>query len=125
MEVDGVQIQQVLTNLMVNAIQAMQKAGTVRARVQRTTARPPGLEIQKDLTCARIDVYDEGKGISEDHLNQIFDPFFTTKNIGEGTGLGLSIAYGIVRDHAGWIEVESQPGKGTCFSVFLPEDDQP
>ncbi len=103
----------------------MPKGGTVLLRVQRTTARPPDSQVAKDLTCARIDVHDEGSGISEDHLNQIFDPFFTTKDIGEGTGLGLSIVYGIVRDHGGWIEVESQPGKGTCLSVFLPEDGQP
>jgi signal transduction histidine kinase len=123
MEVDAGQIQQVLTNLMVNAIQAMPKAGRVTVRLGRTKARPPGLQPPKDLTCARIEVHDEGCGISQDHLNQIFDPFFTTKEIGEGTGLGLSIAYGIVRDHGGWMEVESEPGKGTSFSVFLPEDD--
>ncbi len=76
MEVDGGQIQQVLTNLMVNAIQAMQKAGTVRVRVQRTTARPPDLQTQKDLTCARIDVHDEGerdfRGPSQSDLRSLF-----------------------------------------------------
>ena len=69
---------------------------------------------------ARIDVRDEGVGISKDQLHHIFDPFFTTKEVGEGTGLGLSIAYGIVEDHGGWIEVESVVGKGSRFSVFLP-----
>ena len=69
---------------------------------------------------ARLNVRDEGVGISNDHLHHIFDPFFTTKEVGEGTGLGLSIAYGIVEDHGGWIDVESVVGQGACFSVFLP-----
>jgi signal transduction histidine kinase len=72
----------------------------------------------------RIDVRDEGTGIAEEHLPQIFDPFFTTKDIGEGTGLGLSIAYGIVHEHGGWIEVDSQRNQGACFSIFLPEKDE-
>ncbi len=121
MEVDSGQIQQVLTNLMVNAVQSMPKAGTICVRIQRARARPSDTSSATDMACARIDIQDEGTGISAKHLDQIFDPFFTTKDIGEGTGLGLSIAYGIVRDHGGWIEVESQPGNGTCFSIFLPE----
>jgi signal transduction histidine kinase len=63
---------------------------------------------------------DEGEGIPEDHLSHIFEPFFTTKDVGEGTGLGLSVAYGIVRDHGGWIDVQSEVGKGTEFRVYLP-----
>jgi signal transduction histidine kinase len=55
-------------------------------------------------------------------LEQVFDPFFTTKDIGEGTGLGLSITHGIVQEHGGWINVESQAGKGTCFSIYLPSN---
>lgn len=125
MELDSRQIQQVLTNLLVNAVQAMDKAGTVSVRVQRATARPPDSPFEEPLACARIDVQDEGSGISRDHLNQVFDPFFTTKDIGEGTGLGLSIAYGIVRDHGGWMRVESQLDQGTCFTLFLPIDQQP
>jgi len=120
-EVDGGQIQQVLTNVIVNAIQSMQQAGTVRVRLQRTAARPPDTADATTVSCARIDVRDEGPGISHQHLEQIFDPFFTTKDVGQGTGLGLSIAYGIVRDHEGWIEVECEPGVGTCFSIFLPD----
>jgi signal transduction histidine kinase len=65
-------------------------------------------------------VRDQGAGICAEDLPHIFDPFFTTKEVGQGTGLGLSIAYGIVRDHGGWIEVHSQPGAGTCFAVYMP-----
>ena len=67
-----------------------------------------------------IAVRDEGTGISEAERGRIFDPFFTTKDVDEGTGLGLSIAYGIVREHRGWIDVTSTPGTGSCFTVFLP-----
>ena len=74
--------------------------------------------LRSDLV--RIDVRDQGKGIPEDHLDQIFEPFFSTKEAGRGTGLGLSITRGIVQEHGGWIEAESEPGKGTCFSVYLP-----
>ena len=65
---------------------------------------------------------DTGPGIAAEQLKKIFDPFFTTKPIGEGTGLGLSISHGIIERHGGKIEVESAPGQGTTFSVFLPVD---
>jgi signal transduction histidine kinase len=68
----------------------------------------------------RLDVVDEGSGIASEVLPHIFEPFFTTKGVGEGTGLGLSVSYGIVRDHGGWIAVDTAPGKGSRFSVFLP-----
>ena len=67
-----------------------------------------------------MDVTDHGEGISPEIIDQIFEPFFTTKQVGEGTGLGLSIAYGIVQEHGGWIDVRSELGKGSCFSVYLP-----
>ena len=62
---------------------------------------------------------DEGDGIAAENLPRIFEPFFTTKDVGEGTGLGLSVAYGIVREHGGWIDVESNPGAGSRFTCFL------
>ena len=70
----------------------------------------------------RICVKDEGAGIAREHLGRVFEPFFTTKDVGAGTGLGLSVAYGIVRDHGGWIAVESEVGRGSRFSIYLPRD---
>ena len=67
-----------------------------------------------------IEVADTGHGISEENLNKIFDPFFTTKGVGNGTGLGLAVSYGIVQEHAGTIEVESENGNGTTFKLSFP-----
>jgi two-component system NtrC family sensor kinase len=119
---DAGQLQQVLSNLLMNAIQAMPNGGAINVRLDHGEFRPPTITRDDVHLCdyARIDVKDEGTGISRDHLHHIFDPFFTTKEVGEGTGLGLSIAYGIVEDHGGWIDVESVVGQGSCFSVYLP-----
>jgi two-component system NtrC family sensor kinase len=117
------EIQQVLTNLIVNALQAMPKGGgTVEVGVRHEHAAPPhGYQgSERDWLC--LFVRDEGKGISAEHAERLFEPFFTTKDVGEGTGLGLSIAHGIVRDHGGWIGVASEPGRGSCFSVYLPQE---
>jgi signal transduction histidine kinase len=73
---------------------------------------------EDDYVCLRVK--DEGAGIAKENLEHVFEPFFTTKDVGEGTGLGLSVAYGIVRDHGGWIAVESEVGRGTRFSMYLP-----
>ena len=68
----------------------------------------------------KIAIEDTGSGIAPENLSRIFDPFFTTKPVGQGTGLGLSLAYGIMQKHRGKIEVHSQLGKGTCFTLTLP-----
>ena len=103
-------LQQVLLNLFMNSIQAMDRGGELMVKI--------GLADNPDE--ARIDVIDNGPGIPSEYLGQIFDPFFTTKKEGVGTGLGLSVSYNIIKKNKGHLEVESQPGQGTCFSIFLP-----
>jgi signal transduction histidine kinase len=68
----------------------------------------------------RLSVVDQGEGMSPETIAHIFEPFYTTKAVGEGTGLGLSVTYGIVHEHGGWIVVESKPGEGSRFTVYLP-----
>ena len=119
-EVDAAQIQQVLTNLIVNAIQAMPAGGKVDIHVGRQTARAPGSRDDRQDAYFAIEVRDYGVGIAAENMEHLFEPFFTTKGIGEGTGLGLSIAYGIVQEHGGWIDVTSRPDEGSSFTVFLP-----
>jgi signal transduction histidine kinase len=103
------QINQVLLNLITNAVQAMpEERGTLT------------LTTRTDGDGVAVDVADNGSGIPPDVLSKIFDPFFTTKEIGKGTGLGLSISYKIIEQHGGKISVESTPGAGTKFTVWLP-----
>ena len=118
--VDVGQLQQVLTNLIMNAVQAMPSGGRIDIAVaeERATAPPDMGGDTRD--CIRIGVTDTGGGISTENQERIFEPFFTTKDVGEGTGLGLAISYGIIRDHDGWIDMTSEPDRGTCFSIFLP-----
>ncbi len=120
---DGEQIRQVLLNLITNAVQAMPKGGTVQVAIDSTTTRPPETPYDPCRSYVNVSVLDEGEGIAEEYLSRIFEPFFTTKEPGKGTGLGLSIAEGIVREHGGWIAVESTLGKGSRFSVYLPVEE--
>jgi signal transduction histidine kinase len=121
--VDGGQLQQVITNLIMNAIQATPGGGVVELSISRESAPLPPDLGGGDVTVFCLRVRDAGCGISPEHLPYVFEPFFTTKDVGEGTGLGLAVAYGIIREHGGWIAVESQLGRGTVFSVFLPATD--
>ena len=107
------QINQVVLNLVANAIDACAEGATV---IIRTVEAEGGVEIH---------VIDEGEGIDPSIQNRIFDPFFTTKPVGQGTGLGLSIGYRIVDSHGGRIRVESAPGKGSHFTVWLPLESRP
>ena len=119
LSIDPIQVQQVITNLVMNGIQAMDGGG--RLDVALTVARKPRPDGNRSETrCLMIAVRDKGPGVSPESRAHLFDPFFTTKEVGNGTGLGLSIAYGIVEEHGGWIDVESDPGKGACFTVHLP-----
>ncbi|MHB8971623.1 MAG: sensor histidine kinase [Pirellulaceae bacterium] len=120
LHVDAGQMQQVLTNLLVNASEAMPHGGPVEIVIARQAVTPPRGSGCAAGEYARLDVADHGEGISPEIVDQIFEPFFTTKQVGEGTGLGLSIAYGIVQEHGGWIDVRSELGQGSCFSVYLP-----
>jgi two-component system NtrC family sensor kinase len=113
----GGQIRQALTNLVMNAVQAMPDGGEVVVRVAIGRPRPGRGRPDGDL--AIIEVADRGVGISPAHLPHIFEPFFTTKDVGEGSGLGLAVAYGIIQDHGGWIDVDSRPGEGARFFVYL------
>ena len=102
-------LQHVFLNLLLNAIQAMSGGGSIVVQASQDSG-----------DYLRIDVKDTGTGIKAEELEKIFDPFYTTKGVGRGTGLGLSLTYGIVKEHGGYIEVESEVGKGTTFSVYLP-----
>jgi len=115
-------VQQVILNLVMNALQAMVRPGTVHLSLTRQhAAAPAGVEAVSG-EYVRLAVEDGGKGIDPAVLPRVFEPFFTTKGIGEGTGLGLSVSYGIIREHGGWIEVESRVGVGSRFLVFLPAE---
>jgi CheY-like chemotaxis protein len=120
---DSAMIEQVLLNLAVNARDAMPHGGqlTLRTRVAARQDLPPGLASHVDgETFIQVDVADTGRGIPADCLPHIFEPFFTTKEVGKGTGLGLATAFGIAQQHGGWLTVESELGRGSTFSLFLP-----
>ncbi|MBT3368366.1 MAG: response regulator [Nitrospina sp.] len=102
------QLNQVFMNLLVNAAQAIEKEGEIRITTQILDGR------------VEIKIGDTGSGIPKDNLSKIFDPFFTTKDVGKGTGLGLNMAYNIIKKHNGTIDVESEVGKGTVFTILMP-----
>jgi PAS domain S-box-containing protein len=122
--VDPGQIEQVIVNLAVNARDAMPEGGRLTIRAERVVLGDDaggGEEGGRHGTFARLSVADTGIGMPQEVMQHIFEPFFTTKGPHAGTGLGLSVVYGIVEQHGGWIDVSSEPGKGTVFSIFLPE----
>jgi signal transduction histidine kinase len=106
----GEQLQQVFINIILNAMDAMPDGGTL------------SIELTRKNRTAVVKIRDTGTGIGQQHLPHIFDPFFTTKGIGKGTGLGLSISYAIIKEHEGHISVESSPGRGTLFTIFISMD---
>jgi len=122
-KVDPSQVDQILANLCVNARDAMTGVGTIILRTVNCSltdddgsAHPeasPGEYVLLTLT-------DDGSGMDQEIVSHIFEPFFTTKGVGEGTGLGLSTVYGIVRQNNGFIEVQSEPDRGTTFTIYLP-----
>jgi len=121
---DPGQLQQVITNLISNAIQAISDGGKIMIKVHSEQIQPPAM-IESDINqFACLEVTDTGTGMTDTETEHVFEPFYTTKDVGEGTGLGLSIAYGIVREHGGWIDVASEKNQGTTFRVWLPLDNQ-
>jgi len=117
---DPDQIQQVCLNLLMNAIHAMPSGGTLRITAERVTRRKEGLDLASPTPYAMLEIADTGPGIPAENRGKIFEPFFTTKDEGQGTGLGLAVSHGIVKDHDGWIEVDSPANGGAVFRVFLP-----
>lgn len=110
-QVDREQLIQVFMSLMLNAVDAMEHGGSLTVRTRRNTARADELVAE---------VQDTGVGMARSELTKIFEPFYTTKPPGRGTGLGLSICYGIMQEHRGRIEADSEPGRGSVFRVVLP-----
>jgi PAS domain S-box-containing protein len=105
---EGEKLQQVFINIILNAIDAMPDGGALK------------IELSQMNNQAVMKIEDTGTGIKDQHLPHIFDPFFTTKGVGKGTGLGLSISYAIIKEHEGNITVESEPGKGSLFTLYIP-----
>ncbi len=114
-EADAGQLGQVIQNIIINAVDAMPQGGTITISARNVQHTIPSSE---DTRFVRITIEDSGSGISEKDLKRIFDPYFTTKT--KGSGLGLATAYSIIRNHGGMIEVESAPGKGSTFFIYLP-----
>jgi two-component system cell cycle sensor histidine kinase/response regulator CckA len=120
---DPVMIEMVILNLAVNSRDAMPQGGrlSIRASELEITAEsghPNSKARPGKFACMQVD--DNGGGIAPEVLPHLFEPFYTTKGVGKGTGLGLASVYGVVEQHAGWIEVESPPGRGATFKIFLP-----
>jgi CheY-like chemotaxis protein len=121
---DAAQIHQVIVNLCTNAYHAMENSGGIitirlgKAAAPLPATVPPGEYVH-------LAIADTGIGMDKQTLQRIFEPFFTTKSVDKGTGLGLSVVHGIVQSHHGHIVVESEPGKGTTFHIYLPAVEQP
>ncbi|HEY3760154.1 MAG TPA: PAS domain S-box protein [Verrucomicrobiae bacterium] len=122
-EADAGMVEQVLLNLAVNARDAMPRGGQLMVRIaivdvnESHVQRHPEARVGRFVSVSKTDT---GCGISPENLSRIFEPFFTTKDVGRGTGLGLATVYGIIKQHQGWVEVDSAVGKGSTFRVFLP-----
>ena len=120
---DSHQLEQVLMNLATNARDAMPKGGTFSITAEQTILHQDFIAAHgfgRPGPYALLTVSDSGCGMNEKTRNRIFDPFFTTKGVGKGTGLGLAVAYGIIKQHEGYINVYSEPGRGATFRLYLP-----
>ena len=126
-EADVYQIEQVLMNLFINASDAMPDGGELHLKTRNVSSdeMTNGPYKPKPGSYILLRVEDNGIGMNQKTLDRAFDPFFTTKEMGKGTGLGLSSVYGIVKSHGGYIDAESEIGRGTAFSIYLPASDSP
>jgi signal transduction histidine kinase len=120
---DPTQLNQILTNLVVNARDAIVGPGRIELSscnqtLTQTDSAALAEAVPGDYAC--LSVKDSGSGISPELQARIFEPFFTTKPVGRGTGLGLAMVHSVVKQNQGTIQVESEPGRGTCFWIFLP-----
>lgn len=123
---DPTQIHQILMNLAVNARDAMPQGGTLTIKSENVSIDADYAAMHRDARVGKfvmITIGDTGEGIEPENLDKIFEPFFTTKEIGKGTGLGLSTALGIVKGHGGFVNVYSEPRRGTRFDVYFPASD--
>jgi two-component system, cell cycle sensor histidine kinase and response regulator CckA len=124
LKIDGTRAQQMLLNLCVNAFDAMPQGGTVtlaNARIPLTAAQAARVHQPEGARFIRCSVSDTGTGIPPEVLPRIFDPFYTTKAKGKGTGLGLAIVHSVTSQAGGFVEVDTAPGRGTTFHLYLPE----
>lgn len=120
---DSSQLELILLNLATNAMDAMPDGGNLIVRTERVKVDDHFIKshgIEKPGLYALLSFKDTGHGIIEDIKERIFEPFFTTKEVGKGTGLGLSMVYGIVKQHDGYVDISSKPGKGTTFKIYFP-----
>jgi signal transduction histidine kinase/HAMP domain-containing protein/ActR/RegA family two-component response regulator len=124
---DSGMMEQILMNLSVNARDAMPHGGALTLALEDVRIDENYLQMHPEAhvgRCVRLRVTDTGCGMETTTLAHIFEPFFTTKEVGKGTGLGLATVYGIVKQHDGWLEVTSEPGKGTAFDIFIPAENE-
>jgi len=120
---DVTMIEQIVVNLAVNARDAMPKGGELMVTTREANVTEEEARAKPERRAgkfARLTVADTGCGMEAAVIDHLFEPFFTTKDVGKGVGLGLATVYGMVKQHQGWIEVESQPGQGACFHITLP-----
>lgn len=117
-KIDAAQISQVINNIVLNAIDAMQGSGMLNVSVENVEIKSGDSLLLRPGDYVRLEISDSGPGIPEDVLPRIFDPYYTTKS--HGTGLGLAISYSIVKRHEGYIQADSPPDGGACFTIFLP-----
>jgi PAS domain S-box-containing protein len=120
---DSVQVEQVLMNLVTNARDAMPRGGTLNISTSIEELNEDYIAVHgygKPGTYVKLSIADTGAGMDERTRERIFEPFFTTKEMGKGTGLGLASVYGVIKQHKAFIDVESEPGRGTSFHIYLP-----